>query len=137
MKRWIVTKRILQCGSRRCYGGEPTNTVVRIHEDGRVDVVCRVCETAETRHATSYKDRRACVTPSCKHVRDVTVTVYRNAQGARHDIGGSDERAEAHCQACQLEQSAVKHLATAHALMAQATAIRKRRAERAGRAVKT
>jgi hypothetical protein len=131
MKRWIVTKRILQCSSRRCYGGETTNKVVRVHDDGRVDVVCRVCETAETRHATSYKDRRACVTPSCQHVRDVTVTVYRNAQG------GTDERAEAHCQACQLERSAVKHLATAHGFMASAAGIRKKRAARAGRAVKT
>jgi len=128
MKRWIIRKDMLACENYSCdsYGEHNACKLLKVEEDGCFEKVCRACKKKTRRegHARAYefKDRRACKNTKCKHVRDVTVSIFGQVHG--NDKG---ERWEPRCDACRLEQSAARHYEQAKIFFRRAEAIRAKR----------
>jgi hypothetical protein len=128
MKRWIVSKRMLTCEVSSCdnYGMDNACRVKKLHEDGTVDKLCKACKTEQRCHykTDSFKERRACATSTCRHVRDVTVRVW---SATLYGVSTSTEHFEKYCDACKLEQSAASHILQARQFQKKAAEIRNRR----------
>jgi hypothetical protein len=120
---------MLSCENHSCDGYSVHNAckLVKVEEDGSFEKVCRTCKEEVRREGQSrayeYKDRRACANSKCKHVRDVTVSIFNKLHGG-NDEG---ERWEKFCDACRLEQSAANHYAQAKIFFGRAEAIRAKR----------
>ncbi len=125
MRRWIVSKRMLTCNNRRCEkdGIPGACRLVKLNEDGSYYKFCKTCQTGQDSHhkATSFKERRPCETPTCRHVRDVTVKLFALANEAEKEMY------QKHCDACQLESSAARHLHQANVFQRRAAEIRRKR----------
>lgn len=116
MKRWIISKDGRRCGNFSCAGYEKANVeILHIDADGTVYTKCRECIQAHTYKSREYKDRRAC--KGCAHNRNVTVRVYHDGKEYARDT----------CDACDMERSAERHVATAQRLRRKAFQIRQRR----------
>lgn len=131
MKRWIITARMKACNETSCdeYGMPDACRITNIFEDGGFIKVCKTCKkevrcTEGYQRSDKFKDRRACKNPKCRHVRDVTVSLF----GARHMPGSNAEESyEQFCDACKLEQSAAVHFAQAKKFVERAKQIRAKR----------
>jgi hypothetical protein len=130
VKRWIIKKDMLSCEDHSCdgYSVHGSCKVLKIEEDGSFEKVCRQCKAKVRRDGQSrayeFKDRRPCDNPKCKHVRDVTVSVFGLVHGDRFD---QKERWEKFCDACRLEQSAANHYTQAREFFKRAEVIRAKR----------
>lgn len=128
-RRWIIRKSNLTCENSACdsYGLYNACKLVKVEDDGSFVKVCRACKREVRREdmfrASEFKDRRACVNPKCKHVRDVTVSIF----GQIHGSSDKTERWEKLCDACRLEDSAASHYAQAKKFFERAKQIRTKR----------
>jgi hypothetical protein len=130
MKRWIVSKSMLQCDISSCdhWGVEGACKVISIGEDCIVKKICKLCKTVQTfpYKVHKFKDRRPCATASCRHVRDVTVSLFDRVHG-NGSAGTTYESFEKYCDACRLEHSAAHHVNQAKIFIERAKSIRTKR----------